>query len=395
MKKPFKLILVLLIIAGGIYTYDLYSGYSLTKKVDTLFASAQSVQQNSVNESKEDIPLMFYSQLNDEEKDIYNAVYNGVTEFKENIYIRNMPDSEEVFKIFRLMLSEHPEIFWTKGNSTYNTAGILKPEYLCTKAEAKEKTALIKEKTDQILADATGGEYAKALYFFDYVVLNTEYDKDNIDNIEIVPEDSTIEGVFLENKAVCAGYAKAYQYLLNKAGMQAVCVSGDAVTPQGNSRHAWVYQQVNGEYCFSDPTWGDSYENGNSHSSDFASHTFFCRSGELFAPTHQVEDIYGNLSAPQDNLNYYKLNSLYFESYDFSEIRKAVKISITNNDPAIELEFADGKAYATSKAELIDNGGIYFILKSIDPFSSIIDTDRISYNCDDNHNILMFQYKKE
>lgn len=395
MKKTLKVILAVLIIAGGIYTYDLYSGYSLTKKVDSLLASSQSVSQSSITESKEDIPLMLYSQLSDEEKDIYNAIYNGVTEFKENIYIRNMPDSETVFRIFRLMLSEHPEIFWTKGDTTYNTAGILKPEYLCTRAEAKEKTALIKEKTDRILADATGGEYAKALYFFDYVVLNTRYDTDNIDNIENVPEDSTIEGVFLEGRAICAGYAKAYQYLLNKAGMQAVCVSGDAVTPKGESKHAWVYQQVNGEYAFSDPTWGDSYENGNSHSSDFASHTFFCRSGEFFAPTHQVDDIYGSLSAPQDNLNYYRLNSLYFESYDFSEIRKAIKISITNNEPAIELEFANEEIYEKSKTELIDNGGIYFILKSIDPFSSIIDTNAISYNCDDNHNILLFQYKKE
>lgn len=393
MKKLFKVISVVLIIALGIYTYDLYSGYSLTKKVDSLLASSENVQESAYAENTEDEPGLMYSRLNDEEKEIYNTLYNGVNRYKENIFIRSMPESETVFKVFRLMLSEHPEIFWTKGDSTYSTAGILKPKYLYPKDEAVERMFLIEDRVSEILSGASGSEYEKAVYFFDYIVTHTEYDDDNaVDGIDIEPRDSTIEGVFLENKAICAGYAKAYQYLLNRAGMQAIYVTGDAVTPEGESKHAWVYQKVNGEYCFSDPTWGDSYEKGVN--GDFASHIFFCRTGDSFSSTHKTDTIYGELNYSQEDLSYFRENSLYFDSYDVSGIRKAVKTSITNNDPAIELEFADDKVYEKSKTELIDNGGIYFILKSVDPFSSIVKTDEISFNCNDTHKVIMFAYKE-
>jgi hypothetical protein len=65
--------------------------------------------------------------------------------------------------------------------------------------------------------------------------------------------DQTIYGALVEQEAVCAGYASAYQYLMQKLGYQCVRVIGYV----GDEHHAWCMAKLDGEWYHIDPTWGD------------------------------------------------------------------------------------------------------------------------------------------
>ena len=81
-------------------------------------------------------------------------------------------------------------------------------------------------------ADITEGmtDYDKALALHDVVCANLAYDDSQ--SREWI---HTVYGAFVNKYAVCDGYSKAYQYLLNKAGIDSHIATG---TGNGGS-HAW------------------------------------------------------------------------------------------------------------------------------------------------------------
>lgn len=239
MKKFFRLLAVLLAVSLCVYFYDIYSGYRITSGVgEVLYAERNDKAESNDETEGNNLNSLLYSQLSRDEQNIYTSIYNGLTQFKRVIFIRGMPEYETVFKIMHAVISEHPEIFWTKGDCTYSGAGLLTPEYFYSKSTAQEIRRQIEAEAEKVISSISGDDYERSLALFDYVTLNTAYDRENEDNLNAVPADSTIEGVFLKKRAVCSGYAKAYQYLLKESGMQALLVTGTATSRQGENSHA-------------------------------------------------------------------------------------------------------------------------------------------------------------
>ncbi|HIU44122.1 MAG TPA: S-layer homology domain-containing protein [Candidatus Ventrousia excrementavium] len=97
-------------------------------------------------------------------------------------------------------------------------------------------------------------EAAKALH--DYLVLNCAYDMHYYSG-NIPAESYTAYGALANGTAVCAGYAKAYQALL-----EAVGIPCEYVTGYGNGgSHAWNLVQIDGEWYHVDATWDDPVPN--------------------------------------------------------------------------------------------------------------------------------------
>lgn len=396
MKKIIKIILIIVVISVGIYVFDMYSGYSVSKYVDeriNFTAVENETDSIQTDNHVQGLNNFIYSKLSDEDKKMYDTIYYGVSEHKKPIFIGFNKESEKVFDIFKIVLSEHPELFWCSGNCSFSASGYLTVKYSCNKEEAQTKTQQIEAKVNEVLSSINGSEQEKAEKLFDYVVETTEYDSGNVSNIENVPSISSIEGVFLNGKAVCGGYAKAYQYLLQKAGMQALYITGVANSPDGEQRHGWVCQQINGENYFSDPTWSDSFD-GYSYS-DFISHTYFCMSGDEISATHKSDDKFNNIIADKGGYDYFKQQGLYFDDYNVTDIRTAIKNRLEENQVGVELKFSSDEVYKQAVEGLIDKEELYFILISLDLFSVNISTTEISYSEDETHRVLTILYEKK
>lgn len=113
-------------------------------------------------------------------------------------------------------------------------------------AQAQEIKAFV---DDQIVKGETE-DYKKARLIYDWITKNVRYAGSNDTDIGLAPYD-----VFTKKVAVCGGYSNLYKAMLNAAGIPAIYVIGWA-SGQG---HAWNLVYADGEWFYSDTTWGAQY----------------------------------------------------------------------------------------------------------------------------------------
>lgn len=102
------------------------------------------------------------------------------------------------------------------------------------------------------IRESTQQEQIKAIH--DYLVLNTEYDESLLElDISLYQDHPafTPYGVYVTNKAVCSGYARAFIQLSAELNIPSMMVSSQ------NMNHAWNAVYVDGEWLFLDATWND------------------------------------------------------------------------------------------------------------------------------------------
>ena len=105
----------------------------------------------------------------------------------------------------------------------------------------------------------------------DYLVTHCDYDyRVDIGNMPFVSHQA--EGALLNGTAVCSGYAKAYEALLDAAGIPNVTITGYA-----SGYHAWNLVQVDGAWYHVDATWDDPTTRGG----DYVRYTYFLKSDRV------------------------------------------------------------------------------------------------------------------
>lgn len=174
--------------------------------------------------------------------------------------------ADELSLAVALFASDHPECFWFKQAYSYASLGDsvveCTPEYNFTGKDLKKAREAMDAAINLILsglpvrqADSTNA-YQIALYLHDALANHTEYKE--------VGYHQSAYGALVDGQAVCAGYAAAYQLLLQKAGIPAYTVIGTSIDPSGALgdqpvAHAWNAVWLSDGVCvFTDVTWDDS-----------------------------------------------------------------------------------------------------------------------------------------
>ena len=121
--------------------------------------------------------------------------------------------------------------YWHHVIDTSKPVAVIELKYLNGAAEILEQNRELEAEAERVVAQVvTAGmsdyDIAKALH--DYLVLNCAYDYDNYRHNTVPSESYTAYGALIKDTAVCAGYALAYEYLLQLAGIPAEYVSGYA-----------------------------------------------------------------------------------------------------------------------------------------------------------------------
>ena len=296
----------------------------------------------------------YYEQLSKEEQKVYDKLLQGMEASSEKIRISYL-DSDDINKIYKWILKDHPEIFWC--DSSYRSVSyqgltsyvIIKPEYLFDQEERNEKQREIDAEVDACLMgiDASASDYEKILYVYEYLVNSVDYEEGSEYN-------QTIYSIFVKKRSVCAGYAKAAQYLLNKLDVFCAYVTGTIRDSQVS--HGWNLVRCEGDYYYVDPTWGDPlFQSGENEDIDNINYDYMCCNDEELFKTHKPE---GDVSLPactEMDWNYYVVNHMYYTQVDEDGLLRAMKDTIFTKEKSTTFKFASNSLYTQAREVLFDD----------------------------------------
>lgn len=218
-------------------------------------------------------------------------------------------------------------------------------------------------------------EIDKELALHDYLVRYVRYDTENTKAGTVPPTyhpSHSAYGVFVKKIAVCDGYARAMQVLLNKAGIECLKIDGMPVSKDfGPIGHSWNIVKIDGKYYQLDATWDDPVSLGELPG---LQHKYFNLSDSQMASSHYFEPMKGIYKYPlsvNDNPVYTRSmtenrNSIisdkayYFIKNDYIYKTDRVNGNVTKlcDDKADDINLYNDKLYFVN---LTDGKKIYII----------------------------------
>lgn len=253
----------------------------------------------------------------------YDKIVEGVTNSAEQISVYNGKDSlssDEFATVFGAYLHDHPEHFWI--NNAYsvkiNTATVISmtPHYTMSGDNLTAAKEAFKNAATELLQGITTSmsEYERELLIHDRIAEKVVYEAaDNAHNAY---------GALVEGKAVCEGYAKAFQYLLQLTGIQAFMITGTSTNPMTGAEegHAWTAVRIDDKYYHVDPTWDDQ--------DDLLFHAYFNKTTAAISEDHTIATAaYPLPSCTSEEADYFTVSGGKMETFDTDRITDLIKSS--------------------------------------------------------------------
>ena len=343
-------------IAQGEYpTKEMQDAWEEIGLSDTMIAAIQ----------KDQTGLYYYDQLSSDEQSLYAQIYHILSNQGEEIYVTTT-DMDEIEKVQQCVQNDHPEIFYVEGylmnrymtsDSDEIKAITYGGKYSLSKEEIADRRVKLSEAADAIIAGMpdTTDEYEIVKYFYDYIVLNTQYQIDCEDNQNIC-------SVLLNKVSVCQGYAKTLQYLLQKVGMTCEMVSGTADTGNGSTAHAWDFVKVNGSWYYVDPTWGDASFTGSvPGDTEVVNYAYLCVTTADLSATHTTNEVVKLPECTATSDNYFVRENALFDSVDDAKLRNVFDRAISEGKSCVTFKCTDSAVFNEMKTYLFsdDSGAIF------------------------------------
>lgn len=191
-----------------------------------------------------------YQQLSSSEQALYKKILECAKNAQRNVDVGDI-DNETWIKVFGCVYMQEPELFWLASKNKFGKLyfyeidkDVIKP--LQDKIDAKVKT---------ILESASGkSDFEKVRTFHDWIVLNNDFNKADMNEDEDSWRRYTIYGGFVQGEVQCEGYAKSMQYLCDLSGIESMIVVG---TNDKGSSHAWNVIKLGDSWYNVDCTWDD------------------------------------------------------------------------------------------------------------------------------------------
>ena len=283
----------------------------------------------------------------------YDQIYSAVSEGRKNISFnsRIFPLSRQVFgDAYLIYCYDHPEHFWLDQSSystTVTSRDILKSvtfTYLFEGKELEAAKSAMQEKVRSFLQSIPSEDlYETELSIHDRIAGEVTYGESLYAH--------TAYGALVEGKAVCEGYAKAFQLLMQSCGAPCYMVVGEG----REDTHGWDLVQIGDSWCYVDPTWDDT-------DSDYVSHAFFNMTTERMLEHRKPYDAPFALPiCDDDGLYFYNRSqrtlSAPFDRAELAEILKRGEGSLTvmiDKEEDVEV-FTDYPSVSTASFHLIGN----------------------------------------
>ena len=307
-----------------------------------------------------------YQQLNDDQKKVYDIMLTTIQQHGASI--ENLEVSlkyEDIQHVSAAIIVDHPEIFWYEGGYRYiETDDSIVQKimfiYCLNEEETKQRQAQIEAALPAFLNNVNDdmSDYALTLQIYENIINLTDYDSIGLEkqkregNEYENPDDlRSIYGVFVQKKAVCAGYARATQYLLNLKGIECVYV--------GNGSHAWNLVKLEQDYYYLDTTWGDG-TNTQVDKNDIneINYDAFCITTQevLKLDSHELNTRFTFPECTATKCNYYRREGLFFETFDYERIQELVCMTLERHKKEVSFKFANDAIFDEALKALVSEG---------------------------------------
>ena len=212
----------------------------------------------------------------------------------------DLSDDELAETMCRFVYS-NPQYYWIGYNYSFasndeSVAAVINVDpYYYSYSARKAADDAIAAKTgawvNKITEAASNGEFYGAVKAHDIIIQAIDYAYDSTGQPEQSVWAHSIAGVFTGQGAVCEGYAKCFEYLLDLAGIPNIYILGTGA----KEAHAWNAVNIFGQWYLCDITWDDP-NNSVSDGLKDSNYSYFCIPEAKFNKNHKAwgnKDYYG------------------------------------------------------------------------------------------------------
>jgi len=198
----------------------------------------------------------YFGILTADEQVLYSQLYENMMSRNTDIDLKITTSAAGLAKVFEAVYNDHPEIFWldTSYQYGYYSSGEVAKVILSFNETAEyieQAKAQFDEAAEKIIqgAQALGDAIDKERYVHDALNELADYD-------ENAPLNQSAYSALVGRSSVCAGYSRAFQYLMQQIGIPCYYCVGYA-----NGEHAWNIVYIDGVYYNVDVSWDDGAAN--------------------------------------------------------------------------------------------------------------------------------------
>ena len=319
----------------------------------------EELRQMEVAQSEEGHQEYYFKQLTEEEQRVYRELLKGIRAREKEFYL-TISDDDIIDRSYHAVLKDHPEIFWVHNRekiykTTYSDSDycVFTPGYTYTDGEIDEIQTAMEQSFQEVraLIPEDAGDYEKVRIVYTYVIDHAQY--------QTGEDDQSIAGVFWKKSAVCAGYAGAVQYLLERLDIP--CIYVDGSTKGSTEGHAWDIVKIGQEYYYVDATNGDQPDFLNGDAAQLEEHKtiiydYLCPFPEEYEKTYTPSEELTVPACTAKDLDFYVLNQGYFEDYSWQDIYDYCKMRMDNGAAVVRFKFGSREAFSEACQELLDDG---------------------------------------
>ena len=305
-----------------------------------------------------------YSNLTETEKKIYNDICTAIETTQNVINLSKYRISyNKMWEIFQKLVADNPQYFWvskfieythlnqngndiiidlilhyTDGDTTDSLSGN-KFKTMASRDKISAQIAVINQQVEAFLSTVPTNlsDLEKEYLIHNAIVNSISYDHDavgkelTLNNYSRVYD---IYGTLFNQKAVCEGYSRLFQYLCYQVGINCTIVHGTSE----NQAHAWNAVKLNNNWYHLDVTWNDS------SNMEMPLYDYFNLTTNGILKDHTID--YEELAVPNANANEYSFTNTFgmqLESLNSAPLnyQKAIDNAVKFNSPYIYIMVND------------------------------------------------------
>lgn len=310
----------------------------------------------------------YYKNLPDNLKIAYDTLCKNVETMSSGLIELGDLTPFELKLVYFAVKNDRPEYFWLPASYVYayfgNSIAIgfdyhkdgVNVSYSLTPAQRKTYTDQIRSKISEIQQiikqKVRLSEYERELVIHDWLLNLAAYDNDAAAKPSSAPMAFTVCGTLVSGKAVCEGYSRTMQLLLNFFGINCTLATGESA----GIGHMWNIVNIEGGWYHLDATWNDDAQN--------IFHFYFNLTDKQIKRDHSIYPDYTSgvqnfnyrlPSCTNEKYNYFKVNGTMIDRIE--DVSTVMQSAIASKKDLLTLEFGYSDACANYYKNLKDLTG--------------------------------------